>query len=162
MSKPSTAAELLTVCVQDLHAGAVLLAQRLPAIAGTAASPELRDHLRAMAARSGESARRFRETGEPVGGADNLWMDGILADAERDTRDERQGCLRDVALVGAVRKALAARIVSDETAMALAERTGSHGVQEAADRERDQSQADDARLRSMLIDLAAAAVELNP
>lgn len=158
MSKPATAAELLTVCVQDLHAGAVLLAQRLPAIAEAAATPALRDHLIGIAERSGEGARRYRATGEPIDGADNLWMDGILVDAERDTRDERYGSLRDVALIGAVRKALAARIVSDETAIALADRTGSRAVRDVAEREREQARADDARLRVLLDELAAGAV----
>ena len=54
------------------------------------------------------------------GAPENLWMTGILNDADRDAQSHQRGPLLDTALIGALRKAKAAEIVSIETAMALA------------------------------------------
>jgi hypothetical protein len=47
-------------------------------------------------------------------------MAGILDDAKRDARSNARGPVRDTALLGAVRKGLAATTVSYDTAVALA------------------------------------------
>ena len=114
-SKP----ELLQTCIQDLHAARRCAADRLPSVAEAAGS-ELRPAIEAIL-RSYEADCGRIEAGEhDLGGPDNLWMAGIIDDAQRDTRSVEPGPLLDIALIGAVRKGLAADIVSLETAIALA------------------------------------------
>ncbi len=52
-------------------------------------------------------------------GEPNLWGGGIMDDASRDVASTAAGPTRDIALIGAIRKFLAADIVSLETAIAL-------------------------------------------
>jgi len=113
-------AALLHAAVQDLHGAKQLLAQRLPVIAGHARDTELVAILSEDGARAEAQAQRLRGTGVSMAGPANLWMDGILDDAERDTRSHQPGDILDIALVGAIRKAKAAEIVSTDTAVALA------------------------------------------
>lgn len=51
---------------------------------------------------------KLAELGATARGAANLWMAGIADDALRDTHTIRPGRLLDPAIIGAVRKALAA------------------------------------------------------
>ena len=101
-----------------------MLAGRLPGILYHADDGTLRDILGAQITQSQSQAERLRATGEDVAGPPNLWMAGILDDAERDTQSIVAGPLLDVALIGAIRKAKAAEIVSYETAVATAESLG--------------------------------------
>lgn len=110
---------LLHVALQDLHAGKRLLAERLPALATAARDSALRERIAAEAASAARQADRLAASID-VAGPDNLWMAGILDDADRDARSHQPGPILDVALTGAVRKAMAAQIVSEETAIALA------------------------------------------
>jgi len=55
-------------------------------------------------------------------------MAGILNDADRDVQTIARGRHLDIALIGGVRKALVAELVSVETAIALAGRTGESGI----------------------------------
>lgn len=121
MSQTKTREALFTSCVQDLHAGELLLVERLPGILDNAEDSPLRDILKAQISQSQSQAERLRATGEDVAGPPNLWMAGILDDAERDTQSIVPGPLLDVALIGAIRKAKAAEIVSYETAVSTAE-----------------------------------------
>ena len=120
MTRTSNKAALLHIAVQDLHAGKRLLAERLPAIAAHVRDGELSAILAEEVPRAAAHANRLADTGVNMAGPKNLWMGGILDDADRDARSHDAGPLLDIALVGAVRKAKAAEIVSGETAVALA------------------------------------------
>lgn len=120
MSRIATYDELLTVCIQDLHHGEAMLADALPKIAEAANDPVLRALFDRVAADAATAADLLAETGRHAGGSRNLWMSGILDDARRDTRATAAGPLLDTALVGAIRKAKAAQIVSYDTAVAVA------------------------------------------
>lgn len=120
MTLIASRASLLHTALQDLHAGKEDAAARLPKLADAAGDAGLAELLRAEAGRAGEQARRLAGSGGDMSGTRNLWMAGILDDAERDTRQTEPGPLLDIALIGAVRKAKAAEIVSSETAIALA------------------------------------------
>ncbi|WP_419826333.1 DUF892 family protein [Sphingomonas sp.] len=120
----ASAPALLHVALQDIHAGKIDAAERLLVLAAACDDPALAEIVRAEALRAAGQARRIRDAGVDVSGPANLWMAGILEDAERDTRQTQPGRLLDVALVGAIRKAKAAEIVSSETAIALAREVG--------------------------------------
>lgn len=139
MTRTASRAALLHVALQDLHAGKLDQARRLPALADAARDPELRELLQAEAGRVGSQADRLAQAGGDMSGPENLWIGGILDDAERDARSHEPGPLLDVALIGAIRKAKAAEIVSSETALALAraERQGAIEGAVAADREEE-------------------------
>ena len=77
-------------------------------------------------------------------------MRGILNDAERDARTTETGRLLDVALIGAVRKAKAAEIVSSETAMALARQIGEEPIGQAVAQDRQEEIATDRALKARL------------
>jgi len=119
MSTDSRAA-LLHVALQDLRAGKALLIDRLPALADAAAADALRDVLERDRTNARRHAARLDNVADLAGGPPNLWMAGILDDADRDATSHLRGAIRDTALIGALRKAKAAEIVSIETAMALA------------------------------------------
>lgn len=120
MTKTASRAALLHVALQDLHAGKRAQVERLPAICEAAHDPALRALLSAEIARAAAQAERLAGVGGDMEGPANLWIAGVLDDAERDARSDAPGPLLDVALVGAVRKAKAAEIVSAETSIALA------------------------------------------
>jgi ferritin-like metal-binding protein YciE len=150
MTRTGSRAALLLVSVQDLHAGQAMLADRLPALAAAARDEALRALLEAQVGAARAAAARLAATGTDVSGPENLWMAGILDDAERDTRSHQPGPLLDVALVGAVRKALAAQIVSDETAVALAEALGDDAVRAAVAAAREAERTADRALAERL------------
>lgn len=116
----SSRAALLHVALEDLHSGKIAQAERLGYIAAKCSDAALTDLVRREADRAAAQALRIREAKVAVAEPKNLWMTGILDDAERDTRQTQPGRLLDIALVGALRKAKAAEIVSSDTAMALA------------------------------------------
>jgi len=126
-TRTSSRAALLHIAVQDLHGGKLLLARRLPVIAGHGLDTELVAILGEDAARAEVQAEGLCDTGVSMAGPVNLWMPGILDDAERDTQRHQPGVVLDIALVGAIRKAKAAEIVLAETAIALA-RALDHGA----------------------------------
>lgn len=128
MTTISSAASLLHIAVHDLHAGKQDAAHRLPGIAAKAHDPALAELLRAEAARAAAQAARLAAIVVDTAGPKNLWTAGILDDAERDGRSTEPGRLLDIALVGAIRKAKAAEIVSSETAMALARELGDEAI----------------------------------
>ncbi len=77
-------------------------------------------------------------------------MAGILDAADRDARATQAGRLLNIALVGAVRKAMAAQIVSSETAIALARNLDHVALLEAMSANRAEEIATDERLRERL------------
>ena len=131
MTQISTARELLEAALQDLRAAADALASWLPAIAGHTTDTALRDAFDDLIVQAWADSERLRATGLADGGPENLWMAGILDDAERDTRATAPGPLRDTALIGAIRKGLASTIVSHDTALALARMVDEEAAQAA-------------------------------
>lgn len=150
-----SAASLLHVALEDLHVGKAAQADRLPGIAAKCSDPALADLLAAESARCGAQGARIRDAGVKVASPKNCWMAGILDDAERDTRQTQPGRLLDIALVGAIRKAKAAEIVSSETAIALAGDLGEARLLAVVTANRAEEIDSDRRLRQRLAALAA-------
>lgn len=119
MAQTASLAALLHVAVQDLHAAKAAQVMRLGGIAEAARDLRLIEVLAAEVVRAAGQRDRLAAIGGE-GGPANLWIAGILDDAERDARSHQPGVIRDIALVGAIRKAKAAEIVSSDTAVSLA------------------------------------------
>lgn len=117
MTRIASTDSLLHAAIQDLHAGASDQARRLPAHA--AQDAELRALLSTERRRAADRARRLEGTGLNPSGPANLWMTGVLDDAERDADATEPGRLLDIALAGAIRKGKAAEVVACDTALAL-------------------------------------------
>jgi len=115
----TTMHELLTVALQDLREGRRVVAARLPEIAEATRDEETRAAFRRLTARSTHEMETLAEMVSKPDGEPNLWAAGILDDACRDVASTAAGPVRDVALIGAIRKFLGADIVSLETAIAL-------------------------------------------
>ncbi|MCW2381809.1 MULTISPECIES: DUF892 family protein [unclassified Sphingobium] len=147
---------LLTVCLEDLYAGRVLAAEALPSIAAAVGLP-VSQLVDALAGSWRDQARAINAL-EPIDDpAENLWMGGIVKDAHRDTETIPQGSLRDIAIVGAVRKAVAADAVSLETAIAIANTLSHERAQEALSAMRTHAHATDEQFRTLLLDVTRAA-----
>lgn len=153
MATTATMGELLQSCVQDLHAARRVAIERLPAII-EAAGPDLRAILQNLRDDYAAQAREFEATEHALEGPENLWMAGVMDDAERDTQSIVRGVLLDVALVGAVRKGVAADAVSLETAVAVARSLGRESDAGLAQRMRDTAASFDERLRLLLQQIA--------
>lgn len=123
MSKVSSRAELLTDCLHDLADGERQLGEILGGLAAQVSDCELRDAMNGIAGSAASLAdeldRAAASVKAPEPDVSNIWMRGILDDAQRDTEMVEPGALLDIALIGAVRKALAAAFVSYETAIAV-------------------------------------------
>ena len=145
-----SAASLLHAAAQDLHAGKQDAAERLPAIVEQASDAALRALLGREAVQAAAQAQRLQGTGLNTAGPKNLWMAGILDDAARDGRSTELGRLLDIALIGAIRKAKAAEIVSSETAIALARELGDKSLERAVQENRDEEIASDRALKERL------------
>ena len=154
MAKTASRAALLHVALQDLHAGKRAQADRLPALRDAVRDPALRELLSDEIARVAAQAERLAAGGD-MSGPVNLWIGGILDDAERDAGSHEPGPLLDAALVGAVRKAKAAEIVSSETVVALARAEGLSAIKAAAAANRAEEIATDRALRERLAALTA-------
>lgn len=150
MAKTSSKAALLHVAAQDLHAGKLLLRDRLPSLARAASDADLARLIEAETARAGAQAERLATAAGDMTGPENLWMAGILDDADRDARSEQRGAVLDIALIGAIRKVKAAEIVSSETAIALARHVDHADILNAVLANRDEEVAADRALRDRL------------
>jgi ferritin-like metal-binding protein YciE len=84
-------------------------------------------------------------------------MAGVLDDADRDAGSHQPGPVLDIALVGAVRKAKAAEIVSYDTAIALARRLEDTTMAAVLEAGRASSIATDTALRERLAALTHSA-----
>lgn len=150
MTRTSSKAALLHIAAQDLHAGKLLLRDRLPALAEAATDTALRQLIAEDATLADAQAGRLATAAGDMAGPANLWMTGILDDAERDADSHQPGPILDVALIGAIRKAKAAEIVSSETAIALAGETGQDAILAAVTANRDEEIATDRALKERL------------
>jgi ferritin-like metal-binding protein YciE len=154
MAKTHRLDDLLTEAVQDLAAAARLTVARWPRIADKADDTALRDSFDAVTAAAREQVEALEASGRGEGGPENLWMAGILDDAKRDARSNARGPVRDTALIGAVRKGLAATIVSYGTALALAK--GNAPLARMLRAQRTRVRALDRTLRDALTQVASA------
>jgi ferritin-like metal-binding protein YciE len=150
MSKTSSKAALLHIAAQDLHAGKLLLHDHLPALAESMTDAAFRKVIEAEAGLAETQAQRLSTAAGDMAGPSNLWMTGILDDADRDASSHQPGPILDVALIGAIRKAKAAEIVSSETAIALASETGQTAILAAVTANRDEEIATDRALKERL------------
>lgn len=153
MASTESKAGLLQACIQDLHAARRVAAERLPRIAehaGQGLAPILHELARDLAA----EARALEATGHDLDGPENLWMVGIMDDGERDTRSIVRGPLLDTALIGAVRKGVAADGVSLETAVAVSRSLGEDELAGSLEDMRARSGQYDDRLRILLHQVA--------
>lgn len=153
MTRTASAAALLHVCLQDLHAGKAMQADRLRVLVEAVDDGELRAILTNEVERAATQRDRIAALADVSGAPENLWMKGILDDAERDTKSHQPGRLLDLAVIGAVRKAKAAEIVSSETALALAAHQAP-AMEESLGANRAEEIATDRGLRARLLALA--------
>lgn len=121
----STIPQLLIDCLHDLSDGHRQLSRRLgDTIAGATDDPSFGQVLQLLGRDAGEAAEELKSASDQLSlkepDASNLWMKGILDDAERDIEMIDRGRLLDIALVGAIQKALASCDVSFDTALAVA------------------------------------------
>jgi ferritin-like metal-binding protein YciE len=159
MTRTASAAALLHVALQDLHAGKAMQVERLPRLIGAVADAELKAILSDETGLTAVQRDRLAGLADLHGAPANLWMAGILDDAERDTESHQPGRLVDVAVLGAVRKAKAAEIVSSETALSLANREAA-SMLETLRANRSEEVATDHRLRARLLALTVPEVGL--
>ena len=149
MSETKTQSELLQACIQDLYAARQVAVERIPCIIGEAGA-DLAKLLSDLVETYRDEARQFEGTEISLDGPENIWMAGVMDDGERDTRSIVRGALLDTALIGAVRKGVAADSVSLETAIAVANALGRHDIAALTQRMRERSGDHDARLAALL------------
>jgi hypothetical protein len=159
MTRTASAAALLHVALQDLHAGKAMQVERLGVLVEAVRDAELKALLADEAGSAGIQRDRLAALADVSGAPENLWMQGVLNDAERDTESHQPGLLVDVAVIGAVRKAKAAEIVSSETAIVLAA-SEAPAMVEALRANRAEEIATDRALRERLLALTGGSVDL--
>ncbi|MDG5750310.1 hypothetical protein P8R33_04240 [Qipengyuania sp. XHP0211] len=144
--------QFLRVALDDLREGRRSLARRLQEVAVATNDVATKETFRNLIARSSEESSILGQMlGEPDG-QPNLWANGIMDDALRDIESTAQGRARDVAVIGAIRKFLAADIVSLETAIALDQHEGA-AKNQTLNAFRQQAQDMDHLLRERLAEL---------
>lgn len=159
MTRTASAAALLHVCLQDLHAGKAMQVERLGVLVEAVQDGDLKAVLRSEISQVVEQRDRLAALADVSGAPTNLWMKGVLDDAERDTQSHQPGRLLDIAAIGAVRKAKAAEIVSSETAITLAANEAS-ALLAVLQSNREEEIATDRALRARLLALAGVADDL--
>lgn len=152
-TKTKTQDELLQACIQDLYAARQVAVERTPRVVGEAGA-DLAKLLNDLIETYRDEAEQFEGTDISLDGPENIWMAGVMDDAERDTRSIVEGPLLDTALIGAIRKGVAADSVSLETAIAVAHSTGRDDIAELTQRMRERSGDHDARLSALLQEIA--------
>lgn len=156
MAKTVTARELLVVALQDLNDAEHAVTERLPSF-GTDISPGLANYLAEERERAARQAARLeaalRQLDAAMTDAPNIWLRATLDDAARDYETIAPGTLRDIALVGAFRKAKQSERVSYETALGLAAAIGESALEADLRHSRDEEAAADERLARLLEEL---------
>lgn len=154
MTKTSTKRELLIVAIQDLYSGEAAWLSRLPELSGPA-GPGLAEYMAVELRRARTQAVALQGIAHQLGadpdGARNIWLNAILDDAERDSATIVRGPVRDIAMVGALRKAKQSERVSYETAIALAHHLGLDAIAQSLIAIRDEEAEADAALAALLI-----------
>lgn len=157
MADVATSQQLLIDALQDLHDAERALVERLDGIADAVEDDGVAANFREIsAAASGRVetvAALANQLGDSANGADNIWMRSVLDDAERDIETVTAGRLRDIALVGALRKGVQSARVSYETVVMLGPVAGEDmAAARCKDFCADYAQSDD-RLREALVRL---------
>ena len=146
--------DLLVECLHDLKGAEAQAGSRLPKISALAIDPVLRRTVFEVGLYARGTCSMLdgwaNELSSEKSSSHNLWMKGILDDAERDTVMIDPGSLLDIAMIGAVRKSLAASIVSYETAIAVAHRCNQHAIAGGLSAIMNDKQKHDRKLRDLL------------
>ena len=158
MAKTDTARDLLVVALQDLHDAERAVVERHRSFC-TGVSTGLESYLREEGQRAAEQGARLEKLlaglDAPATDAPNIWLRAALDDAARDYQTIVPGTLRDIALVGAFRKAKQSERVSYETAIGLAQVCGQAEVAASLLVSRNQEASADEGLASLLQALLA-------
>ena len=158
MARTKTLESLFETCLRDLHRGEILTVERSPAIGEHADDARLGALFARNEAASAAQAKRIKQAASEAGldtdGPENIWMTGILDDAERDCETIAPGPPLDIALIGALRKAKQAEVVSYETAIVVAKALGRDDAAAALEMTRAEECAIDEELRSLQASLA--------
>ena len=159
MAEVETPRALLVMALQDLHDGECAMAERLPTVRDNCADDALRALVESDATLSAQQRDAFEEMlsdlNEGTGDEPNIWLRAILDDADNDADTIKRGPLRDIALVGALRKGKQSQRVSYETAGALAARLGMDEARAALDRVAKGAEETDTALAQALARLSA-------
>lgn len=126
-SRTRSRQQLLIVALQDLWQARCVVRDRMASIEDATVDPETRAVLRDIRVSASAEQDILFELASDLGDTPNLWAAGILDDACHDVATTEKGAVRDIALIGAIRKLLAADIVSIETALQLGLPHGSTG-----------------------------------
>jgi ferritin-like metal-binding protein YciE len=158
MAKTGTTRNLLIVALQDLNDGEHAVVARIPSLAA-GVSQGLARYITEERARAERQCARLEQAlgalEAPATDAPNIWLRAELDDAARDYETIVPGALRDIALVGAFRKAKQSERVSYETAVGLAAATGDADLESSLQLCRDEEETADAALARLLQDLLA-------
>lgn len=159
MADVETPRELLIMALQDLHDGECEMEKRLRTVRGHSAD----ENLRALLVRDATRATRQRDTLARIlrgmrgdtGEEPNVWLRAILDDADNDAATIAHGPLRDMALVGAIRKGKQSQRVSYETALVRARQQGDGNAEAELQGMAESAAETDAALAKVLIRLGA-------
>lgn len=159
MDNVETPRGLLIMALQDLHDGECAMVERLPTVRLHGADEGFRALLEQDAARSAQQreglAQMLRSMNSGTGAEPNIWLRAILDDADNDAATIARGPLRDMALVGALRKGKQSQRVSYETAIVLARQQGNDDAQTALEGMAASAQETDTALAQVLARLGA-------
>ncbi|MDM7955147.1 hypothetical protein [Blastomonas sp.] len=142
-SQTQSRGELLVVALQDLWQARSVIRDQMKAVEDATVDTQTRAVLGEIRTAAADDQPILSALVSNPGDTPNLWAKGIFEDASRDVATTAQGAVRDIALIGAIRKLLAADIVSLETAIRLGIPKGRDFVEpiaelQAAAYERDQ------------------------
>ncbi|WP_298813861.1 DUF892 family protein [uncultured Sphingomonas sp.] len=159
MPEVSSLHGLMVTCLRDLRKGEEETLKRFPAVLNAVRDSATQLAMQQRLSDARERASLLDDLGRTLEinpmGDENIWMDGMLTDAEGDMETEEPGPLLDLALIGAVRKMVNASLVSYETAVAVSDRLqladAAATFRTAHKHEHDAEQA----LRAALFDVAA-------
>lgn len=159
MADVETTRDLLMMALQDLHDGECAMAERLATVRGHCADDDLhallgRDETRSAQQRDAFAAM-LRSFDEGTGDQPNIWLRAVLDDADNDADTIARGPLRDIALVGALRKGKQSQRVSYKTAIALARVLGLDETEAALTRMAEHAETTDTALAEVLARLSA-------
>jgi ferritin-like metal-binding protein YciE len=158
MAKTGTARDLLIVALQDLNDAERAVVERHRSFC-TRVSHGLANYLAEEGQRAAAQGARLQQSlaglDAPATDAPNIWLRAALDDAARDYETIVPGTLRDIALVGAFRKAKQSERVSYETAIGLAQVCGETEVAASLLVSRNEEASADEGLASLLEELLA-------
>lgn len=160
MAKVTSLHDLMIECLRDLREGEADTLKRFGAVVDAVQDPGTLAALQQRLTDARHRADSLDALGKALDtdprGEANVWMRGMIDDAEGDMKTEEPGPLLDLALIGAVRKMVNASLVSYETAVAVADRLGNTEASTVFQTARQQEQAAEQALRAALFAVAGA------